>query len=288
MYVTQWGAPGCVSGTAAGQFNQPMSLAIDSSGNMFVADYSLRVQKFNNVGTYVTEWSVSSNPYGITVDNSGNVYVAGGANHMIVKYSNTGTYITQWGGAGTAPGQFELYTGPYGVATDSSGNVFVSDPGNFRIQKFNSIGTYITLWPSYTPTPGTGNGQFNSPAGIAIDISNNIYVADSGNYRIQKFDSLNNYITQWGSKGTGNGQFGNALATAPYGVAVDSSGNVYVVDTDNYRIEKFDSTGTYLAQWGSHGTGNGQFNRPGAVAVDSSGNVYVADTNNNRIQKFHP
>src|SRR5664280_2145175 len=89
------------------------------------------------------------------------------------------------------------------------------------------------------------------------------------------------YVTQWGSLGTGNGQF-----SGPIGVATDSSGNVYVTDGGNNRIEKFNSSGTYLTQWGSAGTGNGQFSDPFDVAIDSSGNVYVTDSQNNRIEKF--
>ena len=89
------------------------------------------------------------------------------------------------------------------------------------------------------------------------------------------------FCTQWGSYGTGPGQFNN-----PYGVAVDASGNVYVVESDNHRIQKFTSNGEYITQWGSYGTGPGQFDWPQGVAIDASGNVYVADTDNNRIQLF--
>ena len=89
------------------------------------------------------------------------------------------------------------------------------------------------------------------------------------------------YLTQWGTEGAGSGQFDR-----PYGVAVDASGNVYVADMGNDRIQKFTSSGTYLTQWGSSGTGDGQFNCPSGAAVDGSGNVYVADQSNNRIQKF--
>jgi hypothetical protein len=89
------------------------------------------------------------------------------------------------------------------------------------------------------------------------------------------------FVTKWGIQGSGDGQLIN-----PTNVAVDSSGNVYVVDMQNNRIQKFSSTGTFLTKWGTYGPSDGQFNRPYDVAVDSSGNVYVADTQNNRIQKF--
>ncbi len=89
------------------------------------------------------------------------------------------------------------------------------------------------------------------------------------------------FITKWGSKGTEDGQF-----LSPGAVAVDSSDKVYVADTNNNRIQKFDSDGTFITKWGSRGAGDGQFTHPNQAAIDSFGNVYVADGSNNRIQKF--
>jgi len=130
--------------------------------------------------------------------------------------------------------------------------------------------------------PQTGDfWSLLGPRGVAADAFGNVYVADTGNNRIQKFDSSGTYLTPWGSLGTGEGQL-----NSPQGLAVDSSGYVYIADTNNNRIQKFDSSGTYLTPWGSLGTGEGQFNSPQGLAVDSSGNIYVADTGNGRIQKF--
>jgi hypothetical protein len=117
--------------------------------------------------------------------------------------------------------------------------------------------------------------------GIAVDSSGNLYVADFGNNRVEKFTSDGNYITQWGFYGSGNGQF-----NGPWSVAVDFSGGVYVADFGTNRIQKFDYSGGYLAQWGSSGSGDGQFNEPYGLAVDSSGNLYVADSGNSRVEKF--
>ena len=89
------------------------------------------------------------------------------------------------------------------------------------------------------------------------------------------------YHTQLGSGGSGDGEF-----NYPSGVTVDSSGNVYVADSNNHRIQKFDSDGVFVTKWGSKGSGDGQFQQPSGIAIDSSGNVYVADSDNHRIQKF--
>jgi DNA-binding beta-propeller fold protein YncE len=89
------------------------------------------------------------------------------------------------------------------------------------------------------------------------------------------------FLSTWGSSGSGSGQFNQ-----PTDVATDGSGNVYVADAGNDRIQKFDARGTFLSTWGSHGSANGQFNQPTGVATDGSGNFYVADFTNNRVQKF--
>jgi DNA-binding beta-propeller fold protein YncE len=136
---------------------------------------------------------------------------------------------------------------------------------------------YLFQWGNQ----GFGTGEFDEPYAIAIDSSNNVYVADSDNYRVEKFDGNGNYLTQWGSIGSGNGEF-----EVPEGIAIDSSGNVYVTDAEDDRVEKFDGNGNYLTQWGSYGSGNGQFLLPAGITVDSSNNVYVADVNNARIEKF--
>ena len=130
---------------------------------------------------------------------------------------------------------------------------------------------------------GAGNGNFKSPNGLRIDSAGNIFVADTLNHRIQKFDASGNYLFSWGSSGTGAGQF-----NAPLGTAVDGAGDVYVVDSGNNRIQKFDPSGAYITQWGSYGSGNGQFYNPTNAAVDFSGNVYVSDRDNYRIEKFDP
>ncbi len=189
----------------------------------------------------------------------------------------TVSYLRQWGNQGSGNSQFNF---PSGIALDGAGNLYVADNLNNRIQKFTTIGGYVTQWGNSAPTTGGGNGQFNSPYGVAVDSLGNVYVVDTGNNRIQYFDPSGNYLGQWGTTGSGPGQF-----STPYGVAVNSSGIVYVGD-NNDRIQEFTTIGGYITQWGTYGSGTSQFNTPEGLALDSSGNVYVVDYGNDRIEKF--
>jgi len=122
---------------------------------------------------------------------------------------------------------------------------------------------------------------FNTPLGIALDSNGNVYVADRGNDRIQKFTSTGQFITKWGSRGGRDAQF-----LGPGGIAIDNDSNVYVADSFNHRIQKFTSNGEFVTNFGSFGSGDGEFMIPFGVAIDSSGHFYVTDTWNHRIQKF--
>lgn len=190
--------------------------------------------------------------------------------------------FTSLGSALAAPGDFlfdigtpHLFGRPSGIAVDANSNLYAINLQSVLL-KVNSAGKFVTQWGSI----GTDNGQFKSPEGLAVDSYGNVYVADTGNNRIQKFDASGTYLGQWGSSGGGNGQFAR-----PVGLAIDSSGNVYVADADNFRVQMFNSSGGYLAQWGSFGSGNGQFEGISAIAVDCTGSVYVTESTN-RIQKF--
>ena len=150
---------------------------------------------------------------------------------------------------------------------------------------------------------GTGEEQFMEPRGLDVDIAGNVYIADSDNQRIQKFDNEGNFVMAWGwgvdtgaaafeictsncqagISGSGDGQF-----SSPRDVLIDEFWNVYVVDTGNNRIQKFNSSGNYVSQWGSFGNGDGQFNQPTGIAVsDGVEFFYVVDSGNNRVQKFN-
>jgi sugar lactone lactonase YvrE len=135
-------------------------------------------------------------------------------------------------------------------------------------------------WSSFG-TSGTGNGQFNHPAGMAVDSKGNLLVVDENNKRVQKFNEAGEYVSSFGSSGTGDGQF-----SRPTDVAVDSKGNIWVTDAGSNRVQKFTQSGGYITKFGTYGSGNGQFNGPESIAIDSQGNIWVGDTYNGRLQKF--
>jgi sugar lactone lactonase YvrE len=303
VFELKWGS----SGSGDGLFNMPRGTAIDSNGNVYVADTSNhRIQKFDSEGGFLG-W--------IGLDNLG----------------NTGWHNPETGTRGVfgyGDGQFRT---PWGLAIDSDGNIYVADTLNNRIQKLDSSGvmlgwwgldnSYVTGWhdpgSGKIGYSGTGDGQLWLPYDVTVDSEGNVYVVDSFNHRIQKFDSDGGFLgwigrdnlgfSGWhnpgtgtrGVLGTGDGQF-----RYPWGVDVDSNGNVFVADTSNQRYQKLDADGVFLGWWGFDysnftgwhppgtleigrvGTGDGQFWNPYDVAVDLEDNVFVVDTFMRRIQKF--
>jgi uncharacterized protein (TIGR03663 family) len=216
--------------------------------------------------------------------------------------------MTDLAPAGVERGQFNL---PRGMAVGPDGSFYVVDTANMRIQKFDASGNFVAIIGN---GKGNGDGQFlpfsdeavgTGPGGIAVDKQGNIYVADTWNHRIQKFDANGRFLLKWGEfinfgdPNAANDPNRNNKFFGPRGVAIGPDGNVYVTDTGNKRVVVFDPTGKYLRQIDSgmdaaKVQANYVFNKPGemnepiGIVVDNAGNVYVADTNNQRIQKFDP
>ena len=204
-------------------------------------------------------------------------------------------------GSSNGTGTQSTFNSPWGVAVDTSGNVYVAERGNHLIRKVTSGGVVTTL-AGTAGAPGSSNGTgtqatFNSPWGVAVDASGNVYVADNNNHLIRKITSggvVTTLAGNAGSFGSSNGTGTQATFSYPAGVAVDSSGNVYVADNWIHRIRKITSDGvvtTVAGIAGTPGSSNGTgtqatFNYPKGVAVDSSGNIYVADTENHFIRKI--
>lgn len=290
-FISKFGSPG----TDNGQFNSARSIGIDSSNNIYVGDVGRDdIQKFDSNGNFISKFGSNGTgngqfdgPYAIDFNSSGDIFVVDYNNNRVQRFDNSGSYISQFGSEGNDDGEFYQ---PSGIAIDSSNNIFVSDYDNSRVQKFDSNGDYVSQFG----TNGSGDGELYEHYGLDVDSYGNIYVADSGNSRIQKFNSGGIFVAKWGandgdgSTGEGDGEF-----DSPRDVAISSDGSVYVVDEDNDRIQKFDSNGIYISQFGGYGTleisgsdADGKFYTPRDMAQDSQGNIYVADASNNRIQKF--
>jgi sugar lactone lactonase YvrE len=260
------------------------------SGAQGFADGVATVAKFNG-------------PDGLAVDASNNVYVADSFGHRVRKLDSTGT-VSTYAGSGSfgyqngssASAQFQI---PSGITVDSSGNVYLTDTYDHRVRKITPGGTVSTFAGTGTQgyAEGTGSSvQFSIPAGIIDDASGNLFIADSNNMRIRELTPLAVSSTFAGSAtvGSADGTGATAQFSIPWGMAIDSSGNMYVSDYNNDAIRKITPAGvvTTLAggtQGYADGTGAAaQFNQPKGVAVDSVGNVFVSDTYNNRIRKITP
>jgi DNA-binding beta-propeller fold protein YncE len=233
---------------------------------------------------------------GVAVAADGGVVVADTGHNRIVKLSADGALVASWGDQGQDD-TLQLRN-PEGVALGPDGSIFVADTGNDRIVKLGPAGDNLGAFGA----PGIGPGEFRDPHSVAVDGESNVFVADTLNHRIQKLGASGEPLAQWGfvgggprqdayetSLGRGIGQF-----RFPKGVALDSGGNLFVADSDNFRIVKLSSTsGEFLAQW--IGLGSviknkqvpGSFQSPRGVAVDAAGTlVYVADTFNHWVQRL--
>jgi DNA-binding beta-propeller fold protein YncE len=166
------------------------------------------------------------------VDRAGDVYVIERSNCRVQVFDSQGKHIAKWGTEGDGDGQFwNPLEG--GIALDDSGNIYVVDSVNCRVQVFDSEGKFLRKWG----TRGDADGQFNRPLAIAIDNrSDKIYIADTNNCRIQVFDTKGNFLAKWGTYGAGDMDL-----IYPQGVAVSSSGEIYVCDTYNHRIKVYRS-----------------------------------------------
>ncbi len=303
---------GVVAGTAfGGEMNQPVGIAVDSAGNVYVADAGHhRVQKFSSTGAFDRAW--------------GQDVTTGAGIGFEVCSSAAACKI----GVVSAPALGGEMSSPQGVATDSAGNVYVGDTAHHRVQKFSSTGTFERAWGEDVASAGSGDtgigfevcvaadldtcktgvvaaaalgGEMNQPIGVSA-AAGSVYVADSGHNRLQKFSSAGAFERAWGgdvaSAGPGDVGVGFEVCVAaevdtcktgivsgagggmsqPTGVAADAAGNVYAADTLHHRVQKFGSAGAFERTWGEDvvSTGPGDTGSGFEICVASNADICKA------------
>ncbi len=312
------------------EVNIPYGLAVDTAGNIYIADLeNNRIRKVtastgiistvagNGTAGYSGDGGAATSaeinfPYGVAVDSAGNIYIADNGNQRIRKVTVStgiistvaGNGIVGYSGDGGPATSAELDS-PTGVAVDSAGNIYIADLENYRIRKVTaSTGKISTV--AGTGTQGySGDGgpatsaELYYATGVAVDSAGNIYISDVVNERIRKVTAATGIINTVAGDGTGGFSGDGGLATsaelsAPWGVAVDTAGNIYISDVSNQRIRKVTAStgiintvaGDGIAGYSGDGGAatSAELNYPYDVAVDSADNIYIADTLNNRIR----
>ena len=261
-----------VNKTEAGTFLDeglrfPYTMTVDSQGSIYVLDRGNNsggfVKKYDSSGNFLTQWGSDSQgsgdgqfyftctgcKYGIlaTVEDGSNyIYVADLHNYRVQKFDSEGNFILKWGSNGTGDGQFRFnsHYGKFAVSYEGEETyIFVLDAHNNRIQKFDTEGNFILKWGS----SGTGDGQFSFTGDIdtgSLDIyqdedDNFVFVLD--NNRVQKFDLDGNFISKWGSLGSGDGQFNE-----PRDIKVSPEREIFITDEGHQKILVFDIDGNFI------------------------------------------
>ena len=306
---------------ADAQFNLPTGVAIDSAGNIYIADtVNHRVRKINSSNGNIVPFAGDGtagylgdqaqaasaelfSPSGVAVDGSGNVFIADTSNHVIRKVAASGVISTIAGNNNAGPGyegdggqaNVAKLNSPTGVALDSSGNLYIADTANNAIRR---VGTDMVI-NTIVGTGGT-SGSLNGPTSIVIDASGALLIADSGNNRVLKFAG-GKLTTIAGTLIPGYSNDGNNATLAelnnPKGVAADAAGNIYIADTTNGRIRKVTPDGiiTTIAGNGRIGyrgdngpAASAMLSFPYAIALGANGNVYITDSNNHALRLLQP
>lgn len=210
-------------------------------------------------------------PYGVAVDSEGNIWIVDRGNDRVEEFSKEGGYIKSFGSHGSGAGYLKE---PYGLSIDAEGHIWVADWGNNTVEEYNDKGEYLREFTAHRSKGGLAN-----PENIAVDSRGNIWVAQ--NNEVVEYGSEGTLIRELGSYGSGEGQI-----KEPHGLAVNESGDVWVVDEGNSRIEEFTEEGVFIRAAGSHGSDDGQFLYPEGIVMAALGDLWITDAADHRIEKF--
>lgn len=262
----------------------PWGVALDEDDNSFVSDNGIdKIMKFDAQQEFVMEFGAGPvsdvgrlhEPHDAAVDSAGNTWVTDRAAHKLVQFDAAGVFVAEFGVGGGASGSGDgEFNGPRGIAIDSADNVWIVDAGNDRIQVLDSAGTFLFEFG----TGGAVEGEFTLADSIAIletDDDTFIFITDTSADKVLKFDAAGTFLMEWES-----------FFSGPTGVAVDSEGKVYVVDTGNARVQVFTDVGVFEESFGDEGDGVGEFLAPEGIAIDGNDNAFVSDKTGNKVLKF--
>jgi tripartite motif-containing protein 71 len=273
------------AGGGNGQFLTPVGITVGIDGSIWVADtYQSRVQRFTAAGQFIERVGSSvtgqfSQVHSLDTAPNGDVYVADMGADNIKVYDKNGDFVRQFGASGTGPGQLAA---PTEVKVDAEGRVWVGDAQTDRVLLFDSAGEFVAEFGG----SGAGAQQLGleGHTGIAVG-RGRVWIGDTANHRLARWtsSSIRDFLPtlSFGGFGSEDGQL-----KKPGDLLTDPQGNVWILDRNNGRVQKFDSDGQFLAKWGTLGSAEGQLNYPAAFARDGAGNILVAETN--RVQKFSP
>ena len=277
--VRTWGE----QGRRDGMFLRPRALGVHGE-HIYVIDTTGRVQAFDRNAQVVAAWSMPESGNGTPTAiafHEDRVIIPDTHYSRIIEYAHAGDEIRRWGSYGSEPGKF-IY--PTGIMRAPEGLWFLPEYGQDadRVQVFDDNRQYVRHWGALGDEPGT----FNRAMGIALGAGTEsagytVWVADTGNHRVQRFAPDGTVIGVVGGVGAGPGQL-----RYPHDIATAHDGTLFVAEYGNNRISRFDASGQFITCYGEAGRGPGQFNAPRGVAVSPWGELFVADTDNHRIQAF--
>lgn len=301
------------SGTEPGQFRDPVGIALDRDGNLYVSEYvENRIQKLSPQGAPLAEWGGFGreegqfiNPEEAISDAEGRVFVVDRSNRRVQVFDGVGQFLASWGGMDERGAA--VFAAPNGAALDGEGNIYISDDGSDTVFKFRLLPPLAdeaasnpaaresseeaagaeVVWA----TSGDPELSLFDPVSMAFDPQGNLWVSDGGNSRFQIVSPEGEFLEAWGEEGTAPGYFDfvDPSLFGGYGAGAltfDGEGNLYVLDSANYRVQKFAPDRAFLTTWGSQGEGDGQFLAPTDIAIDGQGRVFVADEGRNDVQVF--
>ena len=254
----------------AGAFDVPKAIAVDNTDRVFVGDAN-GIHIFDTDGELITQWP-GIVTYDIEFDSEDNVYVFHYNPAKVQKFSADGELLLEWGHEGPF---IERLIGPICMAFDGSDRLYVADLAMSRIVVYSTSGAWLDTWDH----PGDRADRFKRTDSVAIDDNGYVYVADGSG--IWKLTADCEFISRWSSGGAEPGRF-----DFPSDVAVDSTNAVYVADRANHRIQKFSAEGQFVWERGGRGAGGGLFELPVSIDIGIGDAVYVGDYGNSLVQMF--